>query len=41
LDDPDERDDMIQKGWARARQFTWQRTAEQTAEVYRRLLGGG
>src|SRR6267143_521911 len=39
LDDPDEREDMIEKGWARARQFTWQRMAEQTAEVYRRLLG--
>src|SRR5207302_2510761 len=30
LDDPDEREDLIQKGWERARQFTWQRTAMMT-----------
>src|SRR5216683_2811702 len=39
LDDPDEREELIHRGWERARQFTWQRMAEQTAEVYRRLLG--
>lgn len=38
LDDPDERDDMIQKGWERARQFTWQRTAAMTAEIYKPLF---
>src|SRR6266699_677312 len=38
LDDPDERDDMIQKGWERARQFTWQRTAMMTAEIYKPLF---
>ena len=35
LDDTDEREDLIQKGWARARTFTWQRTAALTAEVYK------
>src|SRR5205807_9603079 len=38
LDDPDEREDLIQKGWERARQFTWQRTAMMTAEVYKPLF---
>src|SRR6266851_2321007 len=38
LDDADERDDLIQKGWTRARGFTWQRMAEQTAEVYKALF---
>ena len=37
-EDSDERDELIEKGWARARQFTWQRTAAQTAEVYRPLF---
>ena len=37
-EDADAREDLIQKGWARARQFTWQKTAAQTAEVYRELL---
>src|SRR5438067_4874250 len=38
LDDPDEREDLIEKGWARARQFTWQKTAAMTAEVYKPLF---
>src|SRR6267154_1106812 len=29
LEDPDEREELIQRGWARARQFTWQKTAAQ------------
>jgi glycosyltransferase involved in cell wall biosynthesis len=37
-DDPDERDALIGRGFARARQFTWQKTAERTAEVYSSLL---
>src|SRR2546428_383722 len=35
LDDTDEREELVQKGWARARQFTWQKTAALTAEVYK------
>ena len=38
LDDPEEREELIQKGWARARQFTWQKTATLTAEVYKPLF---
>ena len=38
LDDTDERDDLIQRGWTRARGFTWQKTAAQTAEVYKALF---
>jgi glycosyltransferase involved in cell wall biosynthesis len=38
LDDADEREELIQKGWSRARQFTWQRTAAMTAEVYKPLF---
>jgi len=38
LDDGDEREDLIQKGWARARQFTWQKTAALTAAVYKPLF---
>ena len=37
-EDADHRDALIGRGFARARAFTWQRTAEQTAEAYRRLL---
>src|SRR5213592_3901309 len=37
-EDADERYDLIRKGWARARQFTWQRTASMTAEVYKPLF---
>jgi len=38
LDDPDEREELVQRGWARARQFTWQKTAALTAEVYKPLF---
>ena len=38
LDDVDEREELIQRGWARARQFTWQKTAALTAAVYKSLL---
>jgi glycosyltransferase involved in cell wall biosynthesis len=38
-DDEDRCDALVARGLARARQFTWQRTAELTAEVYRTLLG--
>src|SRR5258708_7946877 len=38
LDDPEEREELVQKGWARARQFTWQKTATLTAEVYKPLF---
>src|SRR6266545_980921 len=38
LDDEDFREELIQKGWARARRYTWQGTAEQTAGVYQRFL---
>src|SRR5207249_10265645 len=37
-DDAMQREELVERGRARARTFTWQRTAEQTAEVYRRLL---
>jgi len=40
-DDDDRRDALIDRGRARARQFTWRRTAELTAAVYRQLLSGG
>jgi glycosyltransferase involved in cell wall biosynthesis len=40
-DDSDTRNELITRGWARARGFTWQKTAEQTADLYRRLLGRG
>jgi glycosyltransferase involved in cell wall biosynthesis len=38
LDDVDEREELIQRGWARARQFTWQKAAALTAAVYKTLL---
>ena len=37
-EDPDHRDALIGRGFVRARQFTWQKTAEGTAEVYRELI---
>jgi glycosyltransferase involved in cell wall biosynthesis len=40
-EDADLREELISKGWARARQFTWHKTAEQTAGVYREFLGRG
>jgi glycosyltransferase involved in cell wall biosynthesis len=38
LDDGDEREELVQMGWARARQFTWQKTAALTAAVYKPLF---
>jgi len=38
LDDPDEREDLIHRGWARAREFTWQNTALLTSQVYKPLF---
>src|SRR5881628_1958208 len=37
-DDPLRREELVERGRALARTFTWQRTAEQTADVYRSLL---
>jgi glycosyltransferase involved in cell wall biosynthesis len=37
-EDADLREELIEKGWARARAFTWHRTAEATAQVYREFL---
>ncbi len=34
------RERMVADGLARAREFTWRRTAEQTLRVYDELLGG-
>lgn len=41
LTDSHLRADRVSRGRARAREFTWTRTAEQTAEAYRRLLSRG
>jgi glycosyltransferase involved in cell wall biosynthesis len=38
---PEVRERMIADGLARAREFSWQRTGEQTLRVYDELLGGG
>ncbi len=38
LDSPSERDRLIAKGGDRCRQFSWDKTAEQTVAVYRSLL---
>lgn len=38
LNDEGVRNDLIRSGQARAGEFTWQRSAEQTAEVYRQAL---
>ncbi|MFN8496596.1 MAG: glycosyltransferase family 1 protein [Anaerolineae bacterium] len=40
LADPSLRDDLRQRGIARAAGFTWQRTAEMTASLYRDVLAG-
>ncbi len=40
-EDAELREELIEKGWARARAFTWHRTAEQTAGVYREFLTRG
>jgi glycosyltransferase involved in cell wall biosynthesis len=41
LDDSDLRERLIEAGWARAGQFSWERCAEQTLAVYRHVLGIG
>src|SRR2546422_1880708 len=38
LEDPEEREELIHRGCERARQFTWQKTALLTAEVYKPLF---
>ena len=40
LTDATLREDLRQRGIARAAEFTWQRTAEATASVYRDVLAG-
>lgn len=37
-EDPDGREALIERGSERAREFSWQKTANATAEVYRKLL---
>jgi len=39
VESPEERERMIAQGLARAREFTWRRTAGQTLRVYEELLG--
>lgn len=39
LQDANLREGMIQRGWARSREFTWRRTAEKTLQVYDEVLG--
>jgi glycosyltransferase involved in cell wall biosynthesis len=39
LEDPGHRERLRESGLARARAFSWQRTAQETAAVYRALLG--
>ena len=39
--DPAAREALIERGRRRAREFTWQRTAERTAAVYRGLMRAG
>jgi glycosyltransferase involved in cell wall biosynthesis len=38
VEDGDLRADLTERGLARARQFTWQRMAEETLKVYDELL---
>ncbi|MFQ5611014.1 MAG: glycosyltransferase family 4 protein [Anaerolineae bacterium] len=37
--DPELRESMAERGVARARRFSWQKTAQETVAVYRRVLG--
>lgn len=39
LNQPQAREEKVQRGLQRARQYTWQECAQQTLEVYRRVLG--
>ncbi len=41
LDDAPLRERLIEAGWDRAREFSWERCAEQTLAVYRGVLEGG
>ena len=34
------RQDLIERGLKRASQFTWEKTAQKTLEVYERIAGG-
>jgi alpha-1,3-rhamnosyl/mannosyltransferase len=38
--DPRARQHLIAKGFARAADFTWKRTAEKTREVFQTTIGG-
>jgi glycosyltransferase involved in cell wall biosynthesis len=40
LSDANLRDELRAKGLARAAQFTWERTAQETMKVYQSVLGG-
>jgi glycosyltransferase involved in cell wall biosynthesis len=40
IDDDVLREDLVRRGPVRARQWTWQRTAEATVAVYRKVLDG-
>ena len=39
LEEPELAQELHQKGLERARQFTWEKTARQTIEVYEKVLG--
>ncbi|MCD6519417.1 MAG: glycosyltransferase family 4 protein [Anaerolineae bacterium] len=41
LADPARREELAEAGLARARSFSWERTALQTAQLYHRMLGEG
>jgi glycosyltransferase involved in cell wall biosynthesis len=38
IDDPAKRERLVTLGWERARDFSWDRTAEQTLDVYRSVV---
>jgi len=37
-DDATRQEELVERGQGRARRFTWQKTAELTADVYRSLI---
>jgi glycosyltransferase involved in cell wall biosynthesis len=39
LTDDKLRDDMVRKGLEQAKRFSWEKTAEQTLEVYNKVAG--
>jgi glycosyltransferase involved in cell wall biosynthesis len=41
LEDPQLRQELIRKGKERVRQFTWERTARETLDVYREVIEFG